>query len=543
MTKKGRSIRVRHIAALAVLAVSTLLVTGSFAAAKSNDETPATLEAVDASDVLVVGAGQRVTPSGNTPSPEPEGSTAARPTPQETYNPIIGRQTARPAVGPESILAPPAAQLSFTGEDIATCCLRPPDTHGAVGLNQFVEVTNGEGVTVFSKGGAKLKQTSFASFFGYTTTSIFDPRVVYDKVWNRWIIHAESFNIDATTQNVFIAASTSSDPSGSYCLYKFDVPEVAGSNDFYDYPQLGMDQDAAIITANIFDSPASGSPYLRSRMFAPPKAALYNCRGFSVPYFNLGAVGTVAPPIVEDGNSNAYLLNWFNSTTLKLFRATNLGRSGASVVLQANITIPAVSAGPPMRQPGSGTLGPPTGRFQNASTQIGDGLLNIHTVATGSFPIPKWYQVDTEGAGANTIPAGRSGFFFESGTSDDSNPSIVGSAVGGTASNPIGRMFVTWTSTDALNSTVSLRHLARVKGSGRLATDATTITGGATFGTASVAYNPTTDNPERWGDYSAVSIDPVAAGACGVGQRAWIVNEQNTTASLWGSRFGRLGFC
>src|SRR5205823_3598199 len=141
---------------------------------------------------------------------------------------------------------------------------------------QFVETTNGEGLTVFSKAGAKLKQTSYASFFGYTTRSIFDARVVYDKVWNRWVIHAEAFDEDPTIQHIFIAASVGPDATAGYCIYNFDVPEAAGSNDFYDFPQLGMDQDAVIITANIFDSPASGSPYLRTRMFAPPKAALYN---------------------------------------------------------------------------------------------------------------------------------------------------------------------------------------------------------------------------------------------------------------------------
>jgi len=502
---------------------------------------PATAQAKN----ITVGPGRIVTASAKQAlaSPTPSASTAAKPTPQEAYNPALAARTQKPIVLPAEMLAPPAFQAAFPGEDIATCCFRPPDTHGAVGKTQFVEVTNGEGVSVFRKSdGVKLKQTFFSTLWGYSTKTIFDPRVVYDKMWNRWVITAEAFNEDATIQRAFIAASTSSDATGSYCLYTYDVPEAAGSNDFYDYPQLGMDQDSVIITANIFDDPVSG-PYLRTRMYAPPKAAIYNCRGFGVPYFNLGAVGTVAPPIVEDPNSNAYLVSFFNSTTLKLFRATNLGRSGAGVVFQANVAIPAVSSGPPMRQPGSGSLGPPTGRFQNASTQIGDALLNIHTIAAGSFPMGRWYQVDTEGVGANTVPAGRLGNVLESSTSDDSNPGIVGSALGGSSANPIGRMFVTWNATDALNAVVANRHQVRVKGSGRLAADAVSITGGLNFGQAVVAYNPTTDNPERWGDYSAVTIDPVAAIGCSVGNRAWLVNEQQTTATLWGSRLGALGYC
>jgi hypothetical protein len=532
----------RWLVLLPLALVVVLLATPASTAAPGQDPSVAI-----SADTLSVEAGAVATPSGNVPSPEPPRPLNVLPTPQDAYNPAVARLTTKPGVAAEGPFGPPAGQLSFPGEDIGVCCLRPPDTHGAVGLSQFTEVTNGEGVSVFSKGGPKQKQTSFASFFNYTTRSIFDPRVAYDKTWNRWVIVAEAFQESSTIQRVFLAASTTSNAAGSYCTYSFDVPEPAG--DFFDFPDLGMDQDAVIITANIF----TGNTYVRSRMFAPPKAAIYNCLGFSVPYFNLGTSGTLAPPIVEDNNTCSYLLSFFSSTTLKLFRGCNLGRSGASVVLQANVPIPAVSPGPPMRQPGDGSLGPPTGRFQSASTQIGlctstehTQLLNIHTVATGSFPTPKWYQVD---ACTNTVPAGRSGFVFESGTSDDSNPSIVGSSVGGTAANRIGRMFVTWSATNAVDANPAVRHQVRVKGSGRLATDAVNIVGGSTFRQAGVAYNPTADNPERWGDYSEVTIDPVAVTGCPRGQRAWLVNEVNvlatgaSSATLWGSQFGRLGYC
>src|ERR671935_6445 len=77
--------------------------------------------------------------------------------------PAFATQTSRPAVSTaatEPFGPPISGLLTFPGEDIASCCFRPPDTHGAVGLTQFVEVTNGEGVTVFAKSnGAKQKQT------------------------------------------------------------------------------------------------------------------------------------------------------------------------------------------------------------------------------------------------------------------------------------------------------------------------------------------------------------------------------------------------
>jgi len=489
---------------------------------------------------LKVQPGTLVTPRGHLRSPTAPPETLLTESRQQLAE---ARQSAPAGQRPQvaAPLAPPAGQLSFEGLSIPSCCARPPDTHGAVGLSHFVEVTNSRGVGIFLKSTGAVQSTiSLASFFGYTTQTIFDPRVVYDKVWNRWVVVADAFPESSTVQRLMVAVSTTSNPLGSYFRYRFDLPEP-GADDFFDFPMAGMDQDAVIITGNVFDSLAGG--YLRTRMLGIPKAALYNGRGFSVPYFNLGAVGTVAPPIVEDGNSSAFLLGWNASapSVLRLWRATSLGRSDASVALQANVAIPAVGPPPAAQQPGtSGLLDSLDGRFQNNSSQIGNQLLNIHTINVNGFPTPKWYQVNTT---TNTVPAGQSGLVLESSFSDDFNPAIVGSAIGGTAANPIGRMFVTWNSTDANNPTTSLRHQVRVRGSGRLATDSTTIPAGANFAQASVPYNPTADVIERWGDYSAVSLDPVAVAGCPAGQRAWLVNERQVSSTRWGSRFGRMGFC
>jgi hypothetical protein len=171
-------------------------------------------------------------------------------------------------------------------------------------------------------------------------------------------------------------------------------------------------------------------------------------------------------------------------------------------------------------------------RFQDHGTQIFNHVLNVTTIGSGSFPIPRWFQVN---GNSNALDA--SGFFYYSGPSNDFNPSIAGSWVGGTASNPIGQMFFTWTMTvpGSLN--------AYVMGSGRLATDSTTTTGGGGFAASATFYNPSTDTVERWGDYSSVSLDPIPATGCGLGNRAWIVNEKILGTGTWGSQIGRLGFC
>jgi hypothetical protein len=437
-------------------------------------------------------------------------------------------------------LAPPTLQVvSFPGANQTAADTFPPDTHGAVGRSHFVEVVNSR-VVVFDKLGTQLKSTSLRAFFG-TNEFVFDPRVVYDQTWNRWVIVATRASTAPTDNNrhYFLAVSTSGDPTGSYFVYQ---PTFGGgpfdAGDWFDYPQLGMDQDAVIITANVFDIPVGGFKF--AAMYPIAKARIYNGLGFNVPVFT-GLAGTLAPPIVLDQNNNAYLVAASNGRQLHLYRGENLSNAfEASLVLQALIDVPDYATPPSARQPGSNqVLDTLDGRFVNASTQVGDSLWNVHTIRLGSFPTPKFYQIDTEGAEANTIK--QQGFFFESATSDDFNVSI--------AANALDEAFVTWNSTDAINRVSALQHQARVRISGRQPADPLgDIPAGSALFTSAVALTGNHDpndppNLQRWGDYSAVTLDPEASPTCPAGRRAWIVNETIVNANTWGSRVARIGFC
>ena len=46
-----------------------------------------------------------------------------------------------------------------------------------------------------------------------------------------------------------LAISTTNNPSGSYFIYRFTI---SPAGDFLDFPDLGMDQDAIIVTVNDF---------------------------------------------------------------------------------------------------------------------------------------------------------------------------------------------------------------------------------------------------------------------------------------------------
>ena len=410
-----------------------------------------------------------------------------------------GPGAAKPFTETFAPLATPVIRLTNFNGHSATEGFRPPDTHGAVGTTHFVQVTNSHIDMWTRQNTATLplaKSVTLATFFGYTTETLFDPRVVYDSTWNRWIVTADAFAESSTVQRFFIAVSTTADPTGSFFIYNLNVTFFV--NDFFDFPQLGMDQDAVLFTANIFNGPN----FHGADFFAVAKARLYNGLGFSVPVFT-GLVGTLAPPIVRDQNSSTFLIaSPPSGTTLSKYTATNTSK-GTALTGPVSITVPSYSVPPAAHQPGTTKLlDTSDSRFVNASTQSGNDLWQTHTIALGGFPAPKFYRLNTS---TNTVS--QSGFYFASATSDDFNASI--------AANDAGNCFVTWTSTDA-----SVGHNAQVRLSGKLSADAG-IAAGPSAVTSPTFYHPSADNPERWGDYSAVTTDPLNAA------NAWLVNEKD----------------
>ena len=348
---------------------------------------------------------------------------------------FYGPGAAKPFTETFAPLATPVIRLTNFSGHSATEGLRPPDTHGAVGTTHFVQITNSHIDMWTRQNTATLplaKSVTLATFFGYTTETLFDPRVVYDSTWNRWIVTADAFAESSTVQRFFIAVSTTADPTGSFFIYNLNVTFFV--NDFFDFPQLGMDQDAVLFTANIFHEP--GDVPAGADFFAVAKARLYNGLGFSVPVFT-GLVGTLAPPIVRDQNSSTFLIAAPPSgTTFSKYTATNTSK-GTTLTGPVSITVPSYSVPPAAHQPGTTKLlDTSDSRFVNASTQSGNDLWQTHTIALGGFPAPKFYRLNTS---TNTVS--QSGFYFASATSDDFNASI--------AANDAGNCFVTWTSTDA----------------------------------------------------------------------------------------------
>ena len=390
---------------------------------------------------------------------------------------------------------------------------RPPDTHGAVGPDHFAEITNSHYDVYRKSDGVRVKSVSLASFFGYTTQSIFDPRCVYDSTEGRWIVASPARRESTTVQRQFIAVSKTTDPTGEFYVYSADVCHL-DNGDFWDYPQFGVDNKSILITANIF---ASDSSYSGSDLCVVSKGSLYSGKSASGKLFTQ-LDGTLAPPIVLDNSKKSCFVATSYFTQIILYSLTY--KKSSPRLTKSAIPITTYSLPPGASQPGTAALlDTLDARFVNASTQNGNSLWQAHTINENDRPTPRWYEFDIS---KKTVT--QSGTFNASSASHDWNASI--------AANKKGDVFVTWSSTDVTAGTN-----AQVRYSGRRKTDTSgIIDGGSALFTSSTYYAPSGGSVERWGDYSAVTIDPSNT------SRAWIVNEKINSTSQWGSRITCIGY-
>jgi hypothetical protein len=443
--------------------------------------------------------------------------------------------SSKPALSPAVASSVPTIWKNFNGA--AKGDLAPGDTNGAVNGTYLVETTN-SALDIFAKSnGAHTSSVPLNTFWNFPertgcllSCEIFDPRVVYDERFGRFIMSAEAHHETASVQRWFLAVSKTSDPTGEWWIWSFDMDRSNNGN-FYDFPQLGYNSTSIVATMNVFASESSNT-WVGQKVWGWPKSQAYAGLSLTLNRFNLPISNyccTVAPSITtkNDTNTAAYLLQApSQGSTVRLWRAIGLGTANQTLVVQANVAVGTFSySTTQVAQPGTTfTLDPGDARFEHDGVQSGQSLWQIHTVNLGGFPAPRFYQINT---GTNQVY--QSGYVFRSQTSYDFHPSIV--------ANNSGEAFVTWTATDPANG---INPEMRI--SGRKPTD---LLGAIGPGKRLVLSNSYYTGGHHWGDYSSVSLDPSAYTACGgvSDRRVWVVGMDAINPSTWGSRFGEIGYC
>jgi hypothetical protein len=439
----------------------------------------------------------------------------------------------KPGAPPRAPAAPVTLSQTIAGiNQAAAGGARPPDTSVTVGPTHILEAVN-SAIRVFRKSdGVVLSTRSLGNVFGNTTDFLFDPRVFYDPTWNKYVLVATRRSLSDTDPNVYMHVGVAANPAGAWTTFRVTFsggPFQPGN--WLDFPMLGMDQDAVIISTNVFDrTPANGDNFVASSVFSIAKARLYNGFGFNFSAF--GVAFSTQPPIVAgrptQQDPNTYLAAFTNVGTgsVILYRMTNTARPAAtSVVQQATI---AIGGGVPARdcnQPGtSAQLDCSDPRISQHVYQNGTSLWGVHNAAVGAgFPVVRYFELNTATNGLK-----QAGNVFFNGTSDDANGAI--------AINSNNEAFITWTAVDAPNGGTATMRVARKAPPDPLNG---TVLGGTQVGAASTASY--TDF--RLGDYSQVAIDWSSYVGCPAGARAYAANELFTAATAWTTRIARFGGC
>lgn len=162
------------------------------------------------------------------------------------------------------------------GSQLINCtlgeCYRPPDTMGAVGTTQFLETSNGS-VRVYDKvTGAVQSSVSMATFWtsvGLGPTANGDQRVLFDHYTNRWIMTGFGSN----TNTINIAISDTANALGTWKSTTIVGSSIGLPGKVLDYPTLGMDNKGVYIGTNNFNS--SSGAFEGTSLFVIPKANLF----------------------------------------------------------------------------------------------------------------------------------------------------------------------------------------------------------------------------------------------------------------------------
>jgi len=418
----------------------------------------------------------------------------------------------------------------------------PPDTNGAVGATQYVQWVN-ESFAVFNKTTGALVygpvpgNTIWSGFGGgCQTNNDGDPIVQYDKQANRWIF--TQFSVSTTPYLQCVAVSTTSDATGPYNRYAFSY-----SNQFPDYPKLGVWPDGYYVTYNMF---LNGFSFSGPRVCAWDRQAMLSGAGqVTQVCFQIGngvhsllpsdLDGTAAPAVGEPN-----LLARINTGT-----AVQVWQFHVDFVTPSNSTLTgptSLAVASFTRACGGGTCVPQPGTSQQLDSLADRAMYRFayrhfggfeswvlnHSVATSlarrNKPVGsgiRWYELRNTGT-PGSLPT----VFQQSTFAPDSAYRWMGSI----AQDKFGDILVGY-SVSSSSVSPAIRVAGRLPGDplGTLGAESNVQVGGG---------SQQGFNLERWGDYSAMSVDP------GDDCTLYYTNEylKANGAFNWSTRIGKFKF-
>jgi len=383
------------------------------------------------------------------------------------------------------------------------CNCAPPDTDGDVGPNHYFQMTNGS-FKIFSKTGTTLygpaaNSTLWDGFTGpWTGHNDGDPVVIYDSYADRWLASQFAINTSDGFSYELMAVSATGDPTGTWYRYAFQFSV------FPDYPKIGVWRDGYYLSTNDFNS--SGTAFLGAGATVVDRTAmLAGNPSATMVYFNLGTSYSSLLPADADGPDlpPAGAPGYFAEMDANVLRvwslAVNWSTPASSTITLTNSlpTAPFVFLGYLDRIPQPGTSVDLDNladrlmfRAQYRKFDTHQSMVLNHTVDAGSNRAGiRWYELRNTGSGWS---------IYQQGTFAPADG--LNRWMGSIAMNANGDIALGYS---VASSSVypSIRYTGRAAGDplGTMTITEQSIYSGTSSQTG----------PNRWGDYSAMSVDPV----------------------------------
>ncbi len=430
-----------------------------------------------------------------------------------------------------------AATLSGTNPTLSF----PPDCNGAVGPTQYIVAVNGR-IVSFNKTTGVADGVMNASTDAFFTSvragsGTSDPEIRYDRLSGRWFLSI----INVSTPNRWLlgvsdAASNGTITAGTVWTFFFFIPATVapsmanGNTCLSDYPSLGIDANALYMGVDEFCG-ASPQTFQQTDGFVIRKSSVLGAGPIVVTAFrefmsaNTGFTGMWAPRGVDnyDPSSNE---GYFFGTDGNAYGVLNLLRvanPGGTPTLSANIPITVPATNQALNVPHLGNANGTNGFLDPlddrpfAAYIKNQQLWTAHNIkvdntgvanavdANNTRDASRWYQFNVPvNSGTPTIV--QSGTVFTQTATNLTTerhywmPTIMVSGQGHAAMGM---------------STAGTAERANAATVGRLAGDPLgTMQVPLLVTSSATAYNPASDpgsatRPRRWGDYSAVSLDPI----------------------------------
>jgi hypothetical protein len=470
------------------------------------------------------------------------------PEPQEKPEPNVRFTVPPPFPAPlaeaqsTSVVESPYVSASFLAQPDAppvgsTKTESPPDTNSAVGRDKLMVALNSNYVIQRKSDGKVLSKVSMDTFWrGVGARNPFDPRVLYDPYSDRWVVSAGDSPLEPGSL-ILYGISDTGDPLGRWHLYALASDSTGAT--WADFPTLGFSRSTVAIGVNMFAR--DSLTYVRGRLIVLDYASLRTGGGgkpvsVTIPDgFALQPAATYSPT-----ETTLYLVEHLGSFSAT-YRFWSL--SGARLTLiggapKTNPLGPWATAGPGNLLPQQDGRGIDSGDSRVGNAVFRNGrvwyaqTIGMPPTAGAGFVLRtgvQWVELDLSGA------------FVQGGRIDDklalpwnkghmyAFPSLAVNA-----RNDMLLGFSEFQSTDFVDAGYAFRAAADAPG---------TLRAPVTLKDGEGPYVKTEGGARnRWGDYSATTVDPVDDVSL------WTIQEyarlpvgRSDDAGRWGTWWGRVG--